>query len=100
MTLHKNVNGEASNLKNFYRLELSKAYHNSNSLSYFDIMSIIAKSFNTPLRERDRVTNYGKSSTYLIITSNFDSNKLIFDYFKTYSMFSSKLLDFNDWGTI
>lgn len=98
VTSHKNINGIISNFKIFYRLELTKSYNNS--MSYFNIMSKIAESFKTTLRERDRITNFVNSSTYFLTTTTFESNKLVLNYFNNYSMYTSKLLDFKDWSII
>lgn len=103
IALQKAVDGTVSNVKIYYRLELAKLYGKittSGTNSYFDIMKNISEILKTPLRERDRVTNFGPSSTYFLTTSNLESNELVMNYFNYHSMYSSKFLDFQDWATI
>jgi hypothetical protein len=90
--LQQNSKGEVSNYKAYFRLEVSKYYGKTSQVpsSYYDIMSLISENFKTKLRERERITNFGPSSTYYISTSNLESNTIVLKYYTKHSMLSSK----------
>lgn len=95
--------GQFGKIKCFYRLECQQNYHRESDLvdsSYLPIMQQIADYFNTKLVTRDRITNYGNSSTCFVYTTNLQSNTIVYNYFTSYPMYSSKYLDFLEWSKV
>jgi hypothetical protein len=73
--------GQFGKIKCFYRLECQQNYHRESDLvdsSYLPIMQQIADYFNTKLVTRDRITNYGNSSTCFVYTTNLQSNTIVY----------------------
>jgi hypothetical protein len=63
-------------------------------------MELIAKFLQTNLLSRQRIINNKEYFSYIVITSSNITNLLVDNYFKKYSMFSSKQLNYLEWSKV
>lgn len=93
-------------IKIYYRIEVRQKYHKEEINNYFEIIIKICKIFNSNLLTRERtikLKNQIKEKTYysyIIIVSGKDNILLVNNYFKTYSLLSSKYINFKDWSKL
>ena len=86
----------------FFRLEIRQTYHHDvlNELggnSYFYILSKISSFLGTNLYSRTRIIKDKTYQSFIVISHNLNSHKLIKEYFKNFPLYSSKYLDYQDW---
>ena len=85
----------------YYRLEIKQTYHKldsqGNKISFFSIMNLIGKYLGVNILSRTRIKNDKEFYTFSVIAHNKNSQLLLVDYFNTYSLLSSKYLDYKSW---
>ena len=86
----------------FFRIELRQNYHREASveqggISYFKILSDIARYLGVNLYSRSREQNEKIFDAYMVISHNLDSHKKVIEYFERYPLYSSKYLAYKDW---
>ena len=67
--------------------------HKKSGLSYQPLMKVISTFFTVPLR----FSKHNEKTYFCIEVSSFYKLSIIIDYFKKYSLLSSKYLDYQDW---
>lgn len=100
--ISKPKNKKSMRIQTQYTLELRQKYHRSCPIttSYFDIMTIISKGFNTHLYKRSRKLNDTVCNSYVIVAGFIISNTTVNSYFTKFPLYSSKRLDYLDWDLI
>ena len=68
----------------------------NNSISYFNIFSIISSYFNVNLYSRTKNTNFGFSQSFIIMVYSKESLLLLTNYFNKFPLLSSKYLNYLD----
>lgn len=83
----------------FFRIELRQNYHRESNMgiSYFNIMSYIARYLNVNLYSRSREEKEKIYYSYMVISHNIESHKKVIEYFEAYPLYSSKFLAYKDW---
>lgn len=86
----------------FFRIELRQNYHREASveqggISYFNILSEIARYLGVNLYSRSREQNEKIFYAYTVISHNLESHKKVIEYFERYPLYSSKYLAYRDW---
>ena len=101
INIHKRTNKNSMRVQLFFRIEVRQTYHkldsDGNKVSFFPIMSILAKFLDVNVYSRSRVKKDKEYYSFIIMAYNKKSLKIIIDYFKIYPLLSSKFLDFKDW---
>ena len=93
---HTKLENGAKKRKISCRLRIEqRMYEPITKISYFDVLSKIAKFFNCNLRIRKQIAT---NNEYFIMTaSSRKSLSIIITYFESFSLYSSKYLDYKDW---
>lgn len=86
----------------FFRIELRQNYHREASveqggISYFKILSDIARYLEVNLYSRSREQNGKIFFSYTVIAHSMQSHLKVIDYFDRYPLYSSKYLAYKDW---
>lgn len=86
----------------FFRIELRQNYHRDTSIeqggiSYFRILSEIARYFNVSLYSRSREQGDKTYYSYIVIAHSIPSHLKVIEYFDRYPLYSSKYLAYKDW---
>jgi len=80
-----------------FKMELQQVSQFYTKSTYLDICSKIATLFQTKVKASTRTRDGKKYFSYVITTTNKNSNKLVLNYFEHYPLFSSKFLNYKDW---
>ena len=76
----------------FFRIEVRQTYHkldsDGNKVSFFPIMSILAKFLDVNVYSRSRVKKDKEYYSFIIMAYNKKSLNIIIDYFKDYPLLS------------
>jgi hypothetical protein len=70
-------------------------YDPISKISYFDILTEITKFLNCNLKERKQIST--GNEYFSLAASSCKSLFIVLTYFKTFSLYSSKYLDYKDW---
>lgn len=101
INIHNRKNKNSTRVQLYYRLEITQNYHKNSSelvkISFFGIMSKIAKFLGVNTLSRRRVINEKEYFSFIVISANKVANDILVDYFSKYPLISSKYLDFKDW---
>lgn len=86
----------------FFRIELRQNYHRDSlveqgNISYFNILSIIARYLEVNLYSRSREQKEKIFYSYTVVSHNIQSHQKVIEYFDRYPLYSSKYLAYKDW---
>jgi hypothetical protein len=81
------------------KIELRTNYYRAvdfsiGTVSYLDIMTIIAQYFKVNVHHVCRLRSNGENNSYVIEISGIDSHKIVASYFSQFSLFSSKYINY------
>ena len=87
----------------FFRIELRQDYHrdvpiNLGGISYFDILTKIARYLNVNLLSRTKEKDDKIFYSFMVISHSSMSHKKVMEYFDKFSLYSSKYLAYKDWS--
>jgi len=104
INIHQRSNKNTTRVQLYYRLEIKQTYHKldsqGNKISFFSIMSILAKFLNVNVLSRTRIIKEKEFYSFTVIAYNKESMFKISEYFNDYPLLSSKYLDYKDWQSI
>lgn len=91
--------GRVARIRGYYRLEIRKKYHRGEE-SYLKIMRGIAEFLGVNLMSRSRSNGESTYESFIIMTSNKRSRKILEKYLERNKLCSSKYWDYEDWKEI
>jgi hypothetical protein len=89
-------------VQTFLTIELRQIYHRDCSIelggiSYFNILSIIARYLNVNVYSRSRDQKDKIFFSYKVVSHNLQSHAKVINYLEKYPLYSSKYLAYKDW---
>lgn len=87
--------GKVARIRGYYRLEIRKKYHRGEE-SYINIMREISEFLGVNIMSRSRSNGESTYESFIIMTSNKRSRKILEEYLERNKLCSSKYWDYKD----